>query len=156
MRKESLDYGVRYTRGNFLDVVPAYRPESERYYKFELYNNRVRARRPVATLSTSVGTVIREGMLKRSFNATLEIRPDVPFSQDELNDLPTDVATFMFRELGGNPTEEEFIIKITCSIRNDSAEKKDNVISESWISGQIDFNDYNIFSSNVLVMSSGY
>lgn len=156
MRKESLDYGVRYTRGNFLNVVPVYLPEGERNLKFELYNNRVRARRPVATLTTSVGTVIREGMLKRSFNATLEIRPDVPFSQDELNDLPTDVATFMFRELGGNPLEEEFIIKIICPIREDSAEKKENVISESWISGPVDLNYYNIFSSNALVMSSGY
>lgn len=156
MREESLDYGIRYTRGKFLNVVPVYRPEGERNFKFELYNNRVRARRPVATLSTSVGTVLKEGMIKRSFNATLEIRPDVPFSQAELNDLPADVATLMFRELGGNPSEEEFIIKITCPIRDDSNEKKNIVISESWMSGLIDFNHYYIFSGSSLAMSSGY
>lgn len=156
MRDESLDYGIRYTRGNFLNVVPVFRSEGVRNFKFEIFNNRVRARRPVATLTTSVSTVIREGMFKRAFNATLEIRSDVPFSQDELNDLPNDVALLMFRELGGNPTEEEFIIKITCPIRADSAVKTDNVISESWMSGLIDFNHYNIFSCNALVMSSGY
>jgi hypothetical protein len=156
MREESLDYGVRYTRGKFLNVVPVYRPEGERNFKFELYNNRVRARRPIATLTTSVGTVLQEGMIKRSFNATLEIRPDVPFSQEELNDLPTDVATLMFRELGGNPSEEVFIIQITCPIRDDSDEKIDNVISESWMSGVIDFNHYCIFSSSSLVASSGH
>ncbi|MBC2724225.1 hypothetical protein [Desulfosporosinus sp.] len=156
MRDESLDYGIKYTRGNFLKVVPVNGPEGERNYKFELYNNRVRAKRPVATLTASVGTVIREGMFKRSFNATLEIRPDVPFSQEELNDLPADIATFMFRELGGNPLQEEFNIRITCTIRDASLEKKENVISESWISGAINFNRYNIFSSNPLVMSSGY
>jgi len=64
MREESLDYGVRYTRGKFLNVVPVYRPEGERNFKFELYNNRVRARRPVATLTTSVGTVLQEGNLR--------------------------------------------------------------------------------------------
>ena len=156
MREESLDYGVRYTRGNFLNVVPVDRPKGERNSKFEIYNNRVRARRPVATLTTSVGTVLREGMFKRSFNATLEIRPDVPFSQMELNDLPADVATFMFRELGGNPSEEEFIIKITCRIQDDSAVMVDNVISESWLSGEANLSHYNILSSNPLVMSSGY
>jgi|GEM_PF-1631109 len=156
MREESLDYGIRYTRGNFLNVVPVYSPKGERNYKFELYNNRARARRPVGILTTSVGTVIREGMFKRSFNAILEIRPDVPFSQEELSDLPTDVATLMFRELGGNPLEEEFIIKITCPLRGDSSEKNEHVITESWISGVIDFNHYNVFSCNALVMSSGY
>jgi len=156
MGEESLDYGVRYTRGNFLNVVPVYQPKGERNFKFELYNNRVRAKRPVAILTTSVGTVIRDGMIKRSFNAKLEIRPDVPFSQDELHELPTDVAKLMFRELGGNPTEEVFIIQITCPMRDNSAEKNDNVISESWMSGLIDFNHYNIFTSNALVMSSGY
>lgn len=156
MREESLDYGVRNTRGKFLNIVPVYRPESERNFKFELYNNRVRARRPVATLTTSVGTVIQAGMIKRSFNATLEIRLDVPFSQEELNDLPNDIATLMFRELGGNPLEEVFVIKITCPIRDDSDEKIDNVISESWMSGVIDFNHYYIFSSSSLVVSSGY
>ena len=155
MRKGSLNYGVRYTRGKFLNVVPMYRPEGERNFKFELYNNRVRSRRPVATLTTSVGTVLKAGMVKRSFNATLEIRPDVPFSQEELNDLPADVATLMFRELGGNPEKEEFIIKITCLIRVDSDEETDNVISESWMSGAIDFNHYNIFSNSSLDVSSG-
>lgn len=155
MREESLDYGVRYTRGKFLNIVPVYRPKGERNFKFELYNNRVRARRPVATLTTSVGTVLKEGMIKRSFTATLEIRPDVPFSQEELNGLPTDVATLMFTELGGNPLEEIFIIKITCPIRDDSNEKNDNVISESWMSGAIDFNHYYIFSGSSLAASLG-
>lgn len=155
MKEKSLDYGVRYTRGQFLKVVAVYRPEGERNFKFELYNNRVRARRPVATLTTSVGTVLQEGMIKRAFKATLEIRPDVPFSQEELNDLPTDIATLMFRELGGNPSEEVFIIKITCPTRN-SDEKKDNLISELWMSGEIDFNHYGIFSSSTLAASSGY
>ncbi|AFQ43677.1 hypothetical protein [Desulfosporosinus meridiei] len=156
MRKESLDYGVRYTRGNFLNVVPVYPPGNEPNFKFELYNNRVRAKLPVATLTTSVDTVIREGMIRRSFNANLEIRPDVPFSQEELNDLPSDIATFMVRELGGNPQEEEFIIKVTCQFSDSSNVKRTNIISESWISGGIDFNTYNIFSNNALVMSSGY
>ncbi|SDH69251.1 hypothetical protein [Desulfosporosinus hippei] len=156
MRKESLDYGVRYTRGKFLNVVPVYPPGNERNFKFELYNNRVRAKLPVATLTTSVDTVIREGMIRRSFNANLEIRPDVPFSQEELNDLPSDIATFMVRELGGNPQEEEFIIKVTCQFSDSSNVKRTNIISESWISGGIDFNTYNIFSNNALVMSSGY
>lgn len=156
MREESLDYGVRYTRGNFLDVVPVHRPEGERNFKFELYNNRVRARRPVATLTTGVSTVIQEGMLKRSFNATLEIRPDVPFSQEELNDLPMDIATLLFRELGADPAEGVFIIKITCPIRGNSDEKKENVVSESWLSGSIDFNNFCIFSNNFLAASSGY
>lgn len=155
-REKSIDYGVRYTRGNFLNVVPVKGIEGERNFKFELYNNRATAKRPVATLTTSVGTVIREGMFKRAFYATLEIRPDVPFSQEELNDLPNDVATLMYRELGGNPSKEEFIIRITCPIRSDSSENKENVISEAWMSGVIDFNRYNIFSSNALVMSSGY
>ena len=155
MREESLDYGVRYTRGKFLNVVPVYRPKDQRNFKFELYNNRVRSRRPVATLTTSVATVLKEGMIKRSFIATLEIRPDVPFSQEELNGLPTDVATLMIRELGGNPSEEIFIIKITCPIRDDSNEKNHNVISESWISGAIDLNHYYIFSGSALAASSG-
>ena len=156
MKEGSLDYGVRYTRGNFLDVVPVHRSEGERDFKFELYNNRVRARRPVATLTTSVGTVIQAGMLKRSFNATLELRPDVPFSQEELNDLPTDVATLMFRELGANTSEGVFVIKITCPIRGNQDEKKEKVISESWMSGSIEFNHFCIFSSNSLIASSGY
>ncbi|SHI38765.1 hypothetical protein [Desulfosporosinus lacus] len=156
MGEESLDYGVRFTRGKFLNVVPVYQSKADRDFKFELYNNRVRAKRPVATLITSAGTVIREGMFKRSFNATLEIRPDVPFSQEELSDLPTDIALLMFRELGGNPSEEEFIIKITCPIRNNSEEENDNVISELWMSGVMNLNCYNIFSSNALAMSSGY
>ena len=156
MREESVDYGVRFTRGKFLKVVSVYRPEGERNFKFELFNNRVRARRPVATLTTSVGTIIQEGMVKRAFNATLEIRPDVPFSQEELYDLPTDVATLMFQELGGNPSKEVFIIKITYPIRVNSENNKENVISESWISGETEFNHYNIFSNNSLVASTGY
>ena len=155
MREESLDYGIRYTRGNFLKVVSISSPKGERNYKFELYNNRARARRPVAILTISAGTVIREGMFKRALYATLDIRPDVPFSQEELNDLPNDIATLMFRELEGNPSEEEFIIKITCSLQGDSREKKEHVISETWISGAIVFNHYNIFSCNALTMSSG-
>lgn len=156
MREETLDYGVRYTRGNFLNVVPANRSKGDRNNKFEIFNNRVRARRPVATLTTSIGTILREGKFKRSFNANLEIRPDVPFSQMELKDLPMDVATFMYRELGGNPSEEEFIIKITCRFQEGSLEKADHVISESWLSGEVDFDRYTIFSGNPLVMSSGY
>jgi len=156
MREESVDYGVRFTRGKFLKVVSVYRPEGERNFKFELFNNRVRARRPVATLTTSVGTIIQEGMVKRAFNATLEIRPDVPFSQEELNELQTDVATLMFQELGGNPSEEVFVIRITCPIRGDSNGKKDNVISEFWMSGVMDFNHYCIFSNSSLVASSGH
>ncbi|MCO5387230.1 hypothetical protein [Desulfosporosinus sp.] len=156
MREESPNYGVRYTRGNFLNVVPVYRPKGERNCKFEIYNNRVRAKRPIAILSISVGTILKEGMFKRSFNATLKIRPDVPFSQEELNDLPIDIATLMFRELGGNPLEEEFIIEITCPTLVDSSEQKDNVISELRMSELIDFNHYNIFTCNDLVMTSGY
>lgn len=155
MREESLDYGIRYTRGKFLNVVPAYQPEGGRNSKFELFNNRVRARRRVATLTTSVGTVLQEGMVRRSFHATLEIRPDVPFSQEELNDLPTDVATLMFQELGGNPSEEIFIIRITCPVQANSGEKKVNVISESWLSGVIDCNHYCVFSRSSLVASAG-
>jgi len=156
MRDESLVCGVRYTRGKFLNVIPVHGSEGGRNFKFELYNNRVRARRPVATLTTSVGTVFMEGKIRQSFNATLEIRTDVPFSQEELNDLPADVATFMFRELGGNPSEEEFIIKISCQLSDGSNQKKDKLISESWMSGVIDFNHYNVFSNSALVMSSGY
>ncbi|KUO74175.1 MAG: hypothetical protein APF81_04610 [Desulfosporosinus sp. BRH_c37] len=156
MREEVLNYGIRNTRGMFLNVIPVYRPEDKRNFEFEIYNNRVRTRRPVATLTTSVGTVFQEGMVVRSFNATLEIRPDVPFSQVELTDLPTDVATLMYQELGGNPLEEVFIIRITCPMRDDLGEKKDNVISESWMSGVIDLNQYNIFSTSSLAMSSGY
>lgn len=156
MREESLAYGVRCTRGKFLKVVRVYQTESDRNFKYEIYNNRVQARRSVATLSTSVGTVLQEGMIKRSFNATLQIRPDVPFSQEELNHLPTDVAILMTGELGGNPSEEVFIIKITCPIRNDLGEMKIKVISESWMSGVIDFHQYNIFSSGSLAASPGY
>ena len=156
MREESLDYGVRYTRGKFLKVVVVSRSEGNRNFKFELFNNRVRARRPVATLSTSVGTVLQDGMVKRAFYATLEIRPDVPFSQEELNDLQTDVATLMIQELGGNPSEEVFIIQITSPIRDNSDKKKANVISESWISGVIDMNHYNILSNNSPVAYAGY
>lgn len=156
MREESLDYGVRYTRGKFLKVVPVSRPEGDRNFKFELFNNRVRARRPVATLSTSVGTVLQEGIVKRAFHATLELRPDVPFSQEELNDLPTDIATLMFQELGGNPSEEVFIIQITCPIRDASDKKKANLISESWMSGVLDMNHYNILSNNSSVASARY
>lgn len=155
MREESLDYGIRYTRGKFLKVVPVHESKGERNFKFELYNNRVRAKRPVGTLTTSEGTIFQEGRIRRSFNATLEIRPDVPFSQEELNELPADVATLMFRELGGNPSEEEFIIKITCQIRDELDEKKDNLISESWMSGALDSNHYSIFTSSGLVMSTG-
>ncbi len=154
MREESLNYEVRYTRGKFLKVVPVSRTEGDRNFKFELFNNRVRARRPVATLCTSVGSVLQEGMVKRAFNATLEIRPDVPFSQEELNDLSTDVATLMIQELGGNPAEEVFIIRITSPIK-DNYDKKANVISESWMSGVIDMNQYSILSNNSFA-SSGY
>jgi len=156
MREESLDYGVRYTRGKFLKVVPVSPPQGDRNFNFELFNNRVRARRPVATLSTSVGTVLQEGMVKRAFHATLEIRPDVPFSQEELNELSTDVATLMSQELGGNPSEEVFIIQITCPSRDDYDKKKANVISESWMSGVIDMNHYNILSNNSSVANAGY
>lgn len=156
MREESVDYGVRFTRGKFLKVVPVSRPEGNRNFKLELFNNRVKSTRPVATLSTSVGTVLQEGMVKRAFHATLEIRSDVPFSQEELNELKTDVATLMFQELGGNPSEEVFIIQITCPISVDSDKKKANVISESWMSGVIDMNHYSILSNNSLVASGGY
>src|SRR5665648_335470 len=145
MREESLAYGVRCTRGKFLKVVRVYQTEYDRNFKYEIYNNRVQARRSVATLSTSVGTVLQEGMIKRSFNATLQIRPDVPFSQEELNHLPTDVAILMTGELGGSPSEDP--------IRDDTGEMKIKVISESWMSGVIDFNHYNIFSRGSLVAS---
>jgi hypothetical protein len=62
----------------------------------------------------------------------------------------------MFRELGGNPSEEVFIIKITCPIRDGSDEMKAKVISESWLSGVIDYNQYDIFSRGSLIASSGY
>lgn len=156
MRKESLDYGIRYTRGNFLNVVPVYRPDDERTFKFELYNNRVRARRPVAALTVKAATVIREGMVKRCYEAALEIRPDVPFSQEELSDLPDDVATLIVRELGGNPLKEEFVIRITCQINNQSNPKNNKIISETCISGGVDLKSYNIFAGNALEMSSGY
>lgn len=156
MREKSHDYGVRFTRGQFLNLVPVYGSEGERNFTFELYNNRARSRRPVATLTTSLGTILQQGVIRRAFHATLEIRPDVPFSQEELNDLPADVATLMVRELGGKPSEEEFIIKITCPVRNNSDESNCNVISESWMSGNINFNDYYIFSGSSLVLSSGY
>lgn len=155
MREESLNYGVRNTRGTFLNVVPVNQPEGDRNFKFELYNNRVRAKRPVATLTTNVGTVFLEGMVKRSFNATMEIRPDVPFSQEELSDLPADVATLMIRELGGNPSEEQFIIQITCPIGEASGEKKNHIVSETWMSGIIDFKHYNIFSNSSSIASFG-
>jgi len=153
MRHESLVYGVR-PRGKFLDIVRVFQPEGDRNFKFELYNNGILGKRPVAILTTSVGKVLKAGRLKRSFNAILEIRLEVPFSQEELNDLPADVATLMVRELGGNLSEEEFIIKITFPIRDNSEEKIDNIISKSWMSGVIDSKHYYIFSSIDLVVSS--
>ncbi|MDP4159208.1 MAG: hypothetical protein Q8911_05505, partial [Bacillota bacterium] len=132
---ESVDFGVRYTRGRFLTVepVPISQPEGDRNHKFVLYNNRARTKRPVATLTTRVGTILQMGKVRPSFIGTLEIRPDVPFSQEELNDLPTDVATLMSRVLGGNHAEEKFIVKITCPILNDNDEEDVKIISESWI-----------------------
>ena len=157
MIEESADFGVRYTRGRFLTVVPvpASQLEGERNYKFELYNNRARTKRPVATLTTRVGTVLQLGNLKPSFIGTLEIRPDVPFSQEELQMLPTDVATLMFRVLGGNPSEEKFIVKITCSGLNDQDEADVKIISESWIDGTRNFKHYSIFTGRSVIMPSG-
>ncbi|AET67383.1 hypothetical protein Desor_1744 [Desulfosporosinus orientis DSM 765] len=153
MREKSRNYGLRCTRGNFLNVVPVYRSENGANYMFELYNNRVRASRPVAVLKASRGTVLVDGRVKRSFRAILEIRSDVPFSQEELNHLPTDVATLLMRELGGNPAQEEFIIKITCPIPTDSCDTRETVISESWMNGVINPDQYQIFSGSTLIMS---
>jgi len=156
----AVDYGVRYTRGNFLNVVPvpSFHLEGERNYKFELYNNRAKSKRPVATLTTSTGTVLRSGMVKRSFIGILEIRPDVPFSQLELHDLPADVAALMFRELGGNPVEEEFVVIIRLgqlgSESDSLVEEKGSIISESWISGTINFKHYSIFNCSILTRRS--
>ncbi len=157
MIQESLDYGVRYTRGKFLNVVPIPVPQLEggRNFRFELYNNRAKATRPVATLTTSSGTFLQAGMFKPSFIGILQIRPDVPFSQVELNDLPIDVATLMFRVLGGNPTNEEFIIKITCPILDDPDEKEVYTISESWMSGEINLKHYSMFTGRFVIMPSG-
>ena len=155
---ESIDPGVRYTRGRFLTVVPVPASQSEgvRHSKFELFNNRARATRPVATLTTHTGTVIQNGMVKPSFIGTLEIRTDVPFSQMELNNLPTDVATLMFRVLGGNPENEEFIVKITSPNSADSAEKDNNLISESWMGGGvINSKHYSIFTGRSVIMPFG-
>ncbi|WP_075366241.1 hypothetical protein [Desulfosporosinus metallidurans] len=157
MIEESADFGVRYTRGRFLTVepVPVSQLEGERHYKFELFNNRARTKRPVATLTTRVGTVLQVGNVKPSFIGTLEIRPDVPFSQEELQMLPADVATLMFRVLGGNPTEEKFIVKITCSVLDDQDEEEVKLISESWIDGTINFKHYSIFTGRSVIMPSG-
>jgi len=156
MIQESLDYGVRYTRGKFLNVVPVPAPQLKgaRDFKFELYNNRARTTRPVATLTTTTGTSLRAGMFKPSFIGILEIRPDVPFSQAELHDLPTDVATLMFRVLGGNPTEEEFIIRLTCPSLDDPYEKEVHTISESWMSGETELKHYSIFTGRFVIMPS--
>ena len=114
------------------------------------FNNRARATRPVAVLTTHTGTVIQNGMVRPSFIGTLEIRTDVPFSQMELNNLPTDVATLMFRVLGGNPEHEEFIVKITSPNSADSAEKDNNLISESWMGGGvINSKHYSIFTGEI-------
>ena len=94
-------------------------------------------------------------MFKPSFIGILEIRPDVPFSQVELHDLPTDVAALMFMVLGGNPTEEEFVIKITCPNLDDPDEKEINTISESWMSGEMNFKHYSIFTGRFTIMPSG-
>jgi hypothetical protein len=157
MIEESVDFGLRYTRGRFLRVEPVLvsQPVGERNYKFELYNNRTRTKRPVATLTTRVGTVFQLGNIKPSFIGTLEIRPDVPFSQEELHDLPADVATLMFQVLGGNPSEEKFIVKITCSILDDHDEEEVKIISESWMDESMDFKHYSIFTGRFLVMPSG-
>lgn len=155
MIQESVEHGVRYTRGRFLTVVPvvASQPESVRNFKFELYNNRARATRPVGVLTTRVGTIIHNGIVKRSFLGTLELRPDVPFSQMELNDLPTDVATLMLRALGGNPENEEFIVKIICPNLDDPDEKEVNIISESWMGCEVtDFKHYSIFTGRSVIM----
>lgn len=156
--QETVDYGVRHTRGRFLTVVPVPGSKSEggRNCKFELYNNRARATRPIGILTTSVGTIIQRGMVKPSFFGTLEIRPDVPFSQMELNDLPTDVATLMFRVLGGNPENEEFIVKITCPNLDDPDEKEYKTISESWMGGEVtNLKHYSMFTGRSVIMSSG-
>lgn len=150
MREKSPTYGIMSTRGTFINIVPVNVPKEARKFKFELYNNRVRARRSIATLTTSAGTILQEGRIKRSFNATLEIRSDVPFSQEELNYLATDVATLMMQELGGNPSEEVFVIKITCPLRDDSEKKIEKIISESWMTGIVDFKHYNIICSSSL------
>lgn len=155
---ECVDQGVRLTRGRFLTVVPvpASQPEGVRNSKFELYNNRARSTRPVAILTTRVGTIIQNGMVKPSFLGTLEIRTDVPFSQMELNDLTTDVATLMFRVLGGNPEKEEFIVKITSPNLDDPAKKAFKVISESWMGDVVtNFKHYSIFTGRSVIMPSG-
>ena len=156
---ESEDFGVRYTRGRFLTVEPLpvsiYQPKGERNYKFILYNNRAKTKRPVATLTTRVGTVLLAGNVKPSFVGTLAIRPDVPFSQEELRDLPTDVATLMFRVLGGNPIEEKFIVRITCPLFDDQDEEEVKIISESWIDGTIKFKHYSIFTGRSVIMPPG-
>lgn len=156
MIEECADSGVRYTWGRFLTVelVPGSQTDGKRNYKFILYNNRARTKRPVATLTTRVGTVLQLGNLKPSFVGTLEIRPDVPFSQEELRDLPADVATLMYRALGGNPIEEKFIVKITCSILDDQDEEEVKIISESWMDEIINFKHYSIFTGRSLIMPS--
>lgn len=158
MIQESMDQVVRYTRGRFLTVVPvpaSSQPDGVQNLKFELYNNRARATRPVGILTTRVGTIIQNGMVKPSFSGTLEIRPDVPFSQMELNDLPTDVATLMLRVLGRNPENEEFIVKITCPNLDGQAENKFNIISESWMGGGVtNFKHYSIFTGRSVIMPS--
>lgn len=157
MIAEAVEFGIRSTRGRFLTVEPVRVIQSEGIcnHIFELYNNRARTKRPVATLTTSFGTVLQLGYIKPSFVGTLEIRPDVPFSQEELRDLPVDVATLMFRVLGGNPTEEVFIVKITCPILNDQNEEKVKIISESWLDGIEDFKHYSIFTGRALILPSG-
>ena len=158
MIQEAVDHGVRYTRGRFLTVVPvpASQAESARNFKFELYNNRAKATRPVGILTTHVGSIILNGMVRRSFLGTLEIRPDVPFSQMELYDLSTDVATLMLRVLGGNPENEEFIVKIICPNLDDPTEKEFNIISESWVGGGVtDFKHYSIFTGRSVIMPFG-
>ena len=155
MLLEAVGHGVRNTRGRFLTVVPvpASLSEGVRHSKFELFNNRARATRPVAILTTHAGTIIQNGMVRPSFIGTLEIRTDVPFSQIELNILPTDVATLMFRVLGGNPENEEFIVKITSPNEGDPDEKESNVISESWMGGGvINFQHYSIFTGRSVIM----
>jgi len=151
--EESVDFGVKYTRGRFLTVEPVSgsQSEGEGNYQFVLYNNRARTKRPVATLTTRVGTIFHLGNLKPSFVGTLEIRPDVPFSQEELRDLPADVATLMFRVLGGNPIEEKFIVKITCPILDDDDEEV-KIISESWIDEKMDLKHYSIFTGRSVIM----
>ncbi|KJR46847.1 hypothetical protein UF75_2776 [Desulfosporosinus sp. I2] len=159
MIEELEDFGVRNTRGRFLTVEPVPVPECEGNHKFVLYNNRAKTKRPVATLTTRVGTVLLSGNVKPSFVGTLAIRPDVPFSQKELQDLPADVATLMFRVLGGNPLEEKFIVKITCPILDDQDQDDDEeevqIISESWIDGTTNFKHYSIFTGRSVIMPSG-